>query len=97
MANKTFKFRGKTVTLSFDSYRNNHSLALTIIYSDGGSDTVTVNLNSGFQSDTLAYLDTNNYPDIAGWIESNGLGCPLQVYERSGFCEYPLYEIYRPE
>ena len=35
---------------------------------------VTVNLNHPMQSDSMAFLDENNYPGIGKWIEENHLG-----------------------
>ena len=90
---KKYIYKGKPVEVKTDSYRNNNTLALTLNYEDGDRDVVTVNLNSPFQSDSLAFLDTNNYPDIEKWIRENNLGLAMNLMERSGFCEYPLYSI----
>lgn len=94
---KKYVYKGKPVEVKTDSYRNNNTLALTLNYEDGDRDVVTVNLNSPFQSDSMAFLDTNNYPDIEKWIQKNGLGISMNVTERSGFCTYPLYTIHTSE
>ena len=77
-----------------ESYRNNNTLALTLNYEDGDRDVVTVNLNSHFQSDSMAFLDSNNYPDIEEWIRKNNLGLSMNLTQQSGFCEYPLYTLF---
>ena len=60
-------------------------------------DTITVNLNDMMQCESMAYLDENNMPGIGKWIEKNGLGVPMYVTGRSGFCSYPLYTLFVPE
>jgi hypothetical protein len=54
---------------------------------------VTVNLNHPMQSDSMAFLDENNYPGIGTWIEEQGLGINIRVWEQSGFCRYPLFML----
>lgn len=90
---KKLVFNDRPVEVKAETYRNNNTLALTLNYEDGDRDVVTVNLNSLFQSDSMVFLDTNHYPDIERWIRQNGLGIAMNVTERSGFCEYPLYTI----
>jgi hypothetical protein len=91
---KQYKYKGKPVTLRTDTYRNNGTLAVVMEHEDGETDVITTNLNSPFQSDSLAFLDTNNYPGIDKWIEKNGLGLGMGIQQQSGFCEYPLYTIF---
>ena len=55
---------------------------------------VTVNLNHPMQSDSMAFLDENNYPGIGKWIEKNHLGMQMGVIAASGFCRYPLYTLF---
>ena len=94
MKKKTYTFNGRRVSVKAESYRNNGTLAIMIKYDDGDSEVITTNLCSLFQSKTMAFLDTNNYPDIEKWIQKNKIGLPMGVSERSGFCEYPLYTFF---
>jgi hypothetical protein len=91
---KQYKYKGKPVSLRTDTYRNNETLAVVMEHEDGETDVITKNLNSPFQSSSMAFLDTNNYPGIDKWIEKNGLGLGMEILELSGFCEYPLYTIF---
>ena len=91
---KQYKYKGKPVSLRTDTYRNNGTLAVVMEHEDGETDVITTNLNSPFQSDSLAFLDTNNHPGLDRWIEKNGLGLGMGIQQQSGFCEYPLYTIF---
>ena len=91
---KQYKYKGKPVSLRTDTYRNNGTLAVVMEHEDGETDVITKNLNSPFQSDSLAFTDENNIPGIGKWIEKNGLGLPMGIQEQSGFCEYPLYTFF---
>lgn len=42
--------------------------------------------------DNISFLDTNNCKWGEEFAEKYKLGKPTGVYQRSGFCEYPLYE-----
>ena len=65
--------------------------------------TLSVNLgndigNDSFMQRYCAFVDTNNFPDAAEFIEENGLGEPYTrfgspVIAQSGWCEYPLYQF----
>ena len=96
MKKKKLTYKGKVVTISTDTYRNNGCLAIILTYKDGEQEVVTTNLNSPLQSATMAFLDTNNHPTIEKWIQDHGFGLPLGYTERSGFCDYPLYTIFIP-
>ena len=96
MKKKKLTYKGKVVTISTDTYRNNGCLAIILTYKDGEREVVTTNLNSPLQSATMAFLDTNNHPTIEKWIQDHGFGLPLGYTERSGFCDYPLYTIFIP-
>lgn len=96
MKKKKLTYKGKVVTISTDTYRNNGCLAIILTYKDGEREVVTTNLNSPLQSATMAFLDTNNYPGIEKWIQDHGFGLPMGYSERSGFCDYPLYTIFIP-
>ena len=91
---KKYIYMGKSVEVKTDTYRNNGTLALLLVYESGDRDVVSVNLGSGMQTDTLCFLDTNNNPEIEDFIKQYNLGVPLGVKGRSGFCEYPLYLIF---
>jgi len=93
---KQLIYHGKNVKLIVDTYLNNGTLALVMYDHDdeeGYGYVITTNLNSPFQSESKAFLDTNNFPDIDKFIRRNGLGLSMNLTERSGFCEYPLYHI----
>ncbi|MBR5174795.1 MAG: DUF4313 domain-containing protein [Bacteroidales bacterium] len=96
MNKKKLTYKGKVVTISTDTYRNNGCLAIILTYKDGEREVITTNLNSPLQSATMAFLDTNNHPTIEKWIQDHGFGLPLGYSERSGFCDYPLYTIFIP-
>ena len=92
---KTYTYRGTQVTLKKTTYRNNGTLALILNELDGDElAVVTVNLNHPLQSDDMAFLDENNHPGIGKWIEKNHLGLPMGVIAASGFCKYPLYNLF---
>lgn len=91
---KKLTYHDRPVMVKAESYRNNNTLALTLNYEDGDRDVVTVNLNSHLQSESMAFLDSNNYPDIEKWIQKNNLGLSMNLTQRSGFCEYPLYTLF---
>ena len=61
---KKLKYKGRPVEVKAETYRNNETLALTLVYEDGDRDVITVNLGNGYQSESMAFLDTNNFPDI---------------------------------
>ena len=90
---KKFTFRGQPVKISAESYQVNGTLALMLTHRNGDRDVLTVNLGNPFQSETRAFLDTNNYPDAESFIWENGLGEATGITARSGFVEYPLYTI----
>ena len=94
MKKKKITFNGRPVTVSKDSYQNNGTLAVILTYEDDeDTEVITVNLNDPLQSDTLAYLDINHYPQIETWVQKYNLGLPMGIMQRSGFCTYPLYTI----
>ena len=90
---KKLTFRGQPVKISAESYQVNGTLALMLTHRNGDRDVLTVNLGNPFQSETRAFLDTNNYPDAESFIWENGLGEATGITARSGFVEYPLYAI----
>ena len=95
MKHKFFSYGGKKVYLEASSYQNGGGLAVCMMSRSGELyDVITVNLPDGVPSDTMAFLDTNNHPDIEKFIRDNDLGQPTGLKMRSGFCAYPLYILY---
>ena len=95
MKRKTFIFNGRRCQVLADTYLSNGTLALILKYGSGERRVVSTNLCSCYQTKTQAFLDTNNNPGIDKFIEENGIGKPMYVSQRSGFCQYPLYIIFR--
>ena len=86
--------------LSAECYREPETLAVEALCVVDGRVTVslatlTVNLDPytgfGVQSDTEAYVDTNNCPWAPAFLEKNGLATATGERARSGFCIFPLY------
>ena len=98
MEKKSYLFKKHLIYLKKEQYRQNNTLAVLIYQEDGELyGDLTVNLGSPFQSDCLAFLDENNLPGIGQWIEGQGLGINMGVWEQSGFCRYPLYLLFTDE
>ena len=81
---KTLKFKGTEVSLSFDSYQNNGTLAVLMntVPDDELYGVITV------------FVDENNLPGIGAWLRKNKIASPLGYKERSGFCQYELYSFH---
>ena len=94
---KTFKFNDTEVSLSFDTYRNNGTLAVLMntVPDDDLYGVITVNLGCPLQTDRLAFVDENNLPGIGAWLKRNKIASPLGYKQRSGFCQYELYNFHR--
>jgi len=96
-----FKSRyGSTYEIRFvkANYANNGSLA--VLVEDFEPDleywepycTLTVNLDGYCFGQSMAYLDTNNVPDLCEFVIENGWATVIgEGY--SGFCTYPLVEF----
>ena len=95
MKKKTYKYNGMTVSLKASQYQHGGTLAVIMETEDGETDVITTNLRSPLQSDSMAFLDTNNHPKIESFVKRNGLGLPMGYTEHSGFCQYPLYTIFK--
>ncbi len=95
---KTFKFNDLEVSLSFETYRNNGTLAVEMntVPDEEPYAVITVNLCCPLQSDKLAFVDENNLPGIGAWLKENNIASPLGYKQRSGFCLYELYSFNRP-
>lgn len=82
------------ITLAFEKYRNNNTLAVEAYDEDGEPLTViTVNLPGGKADTTHQYVDTNNNPEIEKFLVDNNIAHPTGDIGISGFCTYPLYEF----
>ena len=94
---KTFKFNDTEVSLSFDTYCNNGTLAVLMnnVQEDELYGVITVNLGCPLQTDRLAFVDENNLPGIGAWLKRNKIATPLGYKQRSGFCQYELYSFNR--
>ena len=94
---------GTEYELSFRKghYQNNNTLAVQIMCKEENEDwyepfcTLTVNLEDGIQiQDNRAYIDTNNCSWVEDFLVDNDFGIPTGEYKASGFCVYPLYQLY---
>ena len=94
---KTLKFKGTEVSLSFDSYQNNGTLAVLMntVPDEDLYAVITVNLCCPLQTDRLAFVDENNLPGIGAWLKRNKIATPLGYKQRSGFCQYELYNFHK--
>ena len=94
---KTLKFKGTEVSLSFDTYQNNGTLAVLMntVPDEDLYAVITVNLCCPLQTDRLAFVDENNLPGIGAWLKRNKIASPLGYKQRSGFCQYELYSFNR--
>ena len=94
---KTLKFKGTEVSLSFDSYQNDGSLAVLMntVPDEDLYAVITVNLCCPLQTDRLAFVDENNLPGIGAWLKRNKIATPLGYKQRSGFCQYELYAFHK--
>ena len=92
---KYYTYNGTKVRLEKQEYRSNGTLAVAMYTRDGELyDVITTNLMNGMQSDSMAFLDTNNHPQIGEWLQRRGLALPMYYTARSGFCEFPLYTVF---
>ena len=94
---KTYNYNDTEVSLSFERYRNNDTLAVEMntVPDQEPYAVITINLGCPLQSDSLAFVDENNLPGVGAWLEANGIAAPLGYKQRSGFCLYELYSFNR--
>ena len=91
-------FSKTQVTLAFETYRTNNTLAVEAYDEDGDLFTViTTNLPNGMADATHQYVDINNNPEIEKFLVDNNIAHPTGDVGISGFCTYPLYEFNVPE
>lgn len=89
------------VICTTEKYTENDTLAVVILCVEDGVVTepyavLTVNLSNPFaQSDTRAFVDTNNngFWGCEDFIKKNMLAKPVGINGRSGYCSYPLYDF----
>ena len=81
------------VTIRLGKYGSNDTLAISLWCDEGPFARLTVNLPYDKPSIPLAYVDTNNCPWAAEFIEKYKLGKDTGVLGHSGFCAYPLYDF----
>lgn len=102
---KTFTYKtpyGDTKVILQKRRYNNGTLAIQMLsYEEhegwGPYAVITKNIDpytgDNLQSDTRAFLDTNNCKGIEAFVVENDLATPLGISARSGYCTYPLYEF----
>lgn len=96
----TFKINspfGKEYTCSLDlgEYADNRHIAVQIWDEEGPYATLTVNLpETRRHPQNFAFLDVNNFPSGPDLVERLGIGKSTGKYGWSGYCAYPLYEMY---
>ncbi len=87
------------VTLKKEAYHEPRTLAVQAVCIDDDEPfaTLTVNLDgytgAGLQSDTRAFVDTNNCPWAEAFLRDNGIARPTGIVMQSGYSKYPLYEF----
>ena len=80
--------------LQVGKYQHDGSLALEIFsYEEGPIARITVCLDDKNIAEDEAYVDTNNCPWAADFIEDNGLGKNTGKIRLSGYCIYPLFKF----
>ena len=92
---KTLIFKGTEVSLSFDSYQNNGSLAVLMntVPDDELYGVITVNLGSLLQTDRLAFVDENNLPGIGAWLRKNNIAAGATRVRIQMFTQWLLHSI----
>lgn len=88
------------VRLEYEIYSSNHSLAVLLKCGDEFEEDfgyITVNLEpTGTLPFGEQFLDVNNYPQIAEWLEENQLAQPVGRVVTNGYVCYPLYKFKIP-
>lgn len=96
----TYKYQSEWSPTQYDIrliksiYPYNGRLAV-VAYTPEGEPfaTFTVCLDTPLSSgnEALAFVDTNNHPNVEKFLKENGLAGPTGYMARSGFCLYPEY------
>lgn len=85
---------GMNAEVKRSTYKNNDSLAVVLVPEEYPEEysVITVNIDdTNLFCCPLAFVDTNNYPNIEKFLTENGLATPVGVFGQSGYCVYPLY------
>lgn len=92
-------FDGKQVEIKRTTYDNNKTLAVVLVEEGTNEiyEVVTVNIEAteyicGPLND-VAFVDTNNLPEIEKFLRENELAESTGHLEVNGMCEYPLYKF----
>lgn len=88
------------IKINVTEYQQNDALAIQLLswneefqlWEHYGMLTVNLNDSSSLAKD-CAFVDTNNTPNAAEFIEENGLGTFTGIMGFSGFCTYPCYKF----
>ena len=84
-----------TCCLELSEYQNNRHIAVQIWEEEGPYASLTVNLpETRRHPKNWAYLDVNNFPGGPDLVERLGIGKSTGKFSWSGYCVYPLYELY---
>ena len=85
-----------TCCLELGEYQDNRHIAVQVWdVEDGPYATLTVNLpETRRHPQNFAFLDTNNFPGGPDLVEQLGIGRDTGKYSWSGYCAYPLYELF---
>lgn len=88
-------FRGNKVKVKFSHYRNNNSLAATLVTDENEIyAVVSKNLPYDMPNDEkCVFLDENNITGIGEWLEKNGYGTLTGNFGTSGYCVYPEFRF----
>ena len=71
-------------------YVQDNSLAIVAYIAETKECYCCCTVNLGWVvSDSMAYLDTNNLPDICNWLVGMGYA-EVVAFNNSGYCTYPL-------
>ncbi len=83
-----------SVTVQFESYNVNGTLAVLLCGGDDFEEVITTNLpESILLPEMVQFVDINNFPKIGEWLKKNGVATPVGIFVQSGFCQYPAYSF----
>lgn len=81
------------INLMRSTYMDNNNTAIISETTDGEPfGTLTVNLDEKLPKN-MAYIDTNNMPDVLDFLIKNDLAENTGEIRQSGFCTYPLVKL----
>lgn len=92
-------FGGKQVEVKRTTYDNNKTLAVVLVEEGTNEiyEVVTVNIDATEYicgTNNMAFVDTNNFPEVEKFLKENELAIPVDDFGQSGYCLYPLYAFY---